>query len=189
MATQVWTIPNIITLSRLALVPVFIALYVVGQVSWSVVCFAVAALTDGVDGFVARVLNQRSKLGAFLDAVADKVLILAALVLLAAHNRVPWWLLGLILLRDGTMIVGTVMVRRKHLELPANPSRVGKYATFALVLYVILCMLQASRWRIEAMSGYVPVIGFMAALCIVVSTGQYFARFGHLFFDPPRPQA
>jgi cardiolipin synthase len=187
MTSRVWTLPNIFTLARLALVPVFMVLYGRGHTSASLVCFAVAALTDGVDGFLARALHQQSKLGAFLDAVADKVLILAALVLLAVDRQVPWWLLGLILFRDGAMIVGTVVVRRKNLELPSQPSRVGKYATFALVLYVSLAMVQSSMWRLDVVRGYVPVIGFLSALCIVVSTIQYFARFGHLFFDPPRP--
>jgi cardiolipin synthase (CMP-forming) len=185
--TKSWrTLPNAITLTRLALVPLFIGLYTSGREHLAALWFVVAILTDGLDGLLARILQQQSKLGAFLDALADKVLIFAALVLLVVHDRVPLWLVGLIALRDGLMVVGTIVVRRKHLELPSRPSRIGKYATFALALYVILALLDGQASGLSSFRGYVPVIGFIAALCVVVSTLQYFARFGHLFFDPPR---
>jgi cardiolipin synthase (CMP-forming) len=102
---------------------------------------------------------------------------------------VPLWLLVLIVFRDGCMILGMYVVRRKNLELPSAPSRIGKYATFSLVLYVVLAFLVGSHWSHPVMAAYVPGIGFIAGLCVVVSTIQYFARFGHLFFDPARPTA
>ena len=135
------TLPNVITLFRLALVPVFVAMHLTGAPLWALGCFALAALSDGIDGFLARLLNQRSKLGGILDPIADKVLILAALCTLVIEHRLPAWLLGLILVRDGWMFVGALMVRWKHLEVPTAPSRIGKYATFTLIVLVVLSLV------------------------------------------------
>ncbi len=177
------TIPTAITLVRLALVPVFLVLQFTEHPGWALAVFAIASLSDALDGFLARVLDQRSKLGAFLDPVADKLLLFAALVTLVVAGKLRLWLVVLMAFRDGLMVIGTLVVRRKGLELPASPSRIGKYATFALVLLVVLSMVSQSATspRFEA---YLAVVGFLAALCVVVSTIQYLARFGYLFFAP-----
>jgi cardiolipin synthase (CMP-forming) len=180
------TIPNVITLIRLALVPVFVALHSAGQVEWALFVFAFAALSDGLDGLLARMLDQRSKLGGILDPVADKVLVLAALVSLVAEKRLPVWLLGIILARDSMMIVGAIVVRMKHLEIPTAPTRIGKYATFAMTTLVVLAFASASAYAPPALRAYTAVVGFIAALCVVISTLKYFARFGYLFFAPGR---
>src|SRR3954453_23187796 len=120
------TIPNLITFGRLLLVPVFIWLQATGRAQGALICFGAAMFSDAIDGLLARLLNQKSKLGAFLDPLADKLLVSSALVLLVIDRQVPIWLLGLILFRDGAIAVGALMVKRKHLELPAQPSRIGK---------------------------------------------------------------
>lgn len=186
MARSEWfLVPNLITYVRIALVPVFLWLHLSGRPGWALIAFAAAAASDGIDGLLARALDQRSKLGAILDPVADKLLVVSALVALLVAGRAPLWLCALILFRDGAMVVGAVVVRRKRLELPSQPTRVGKYATFSLLLFVVLSMLEQSLESARLLA-YVRVIGFIAGLCVAVSTVQYFARFGHLFFDPPR---
>lgn len=183
---MIFTIPNVISFIRLLLVPVFVWLWLRGEPELGLTVFVIAAVSDVVDGFLARVLNQRSKLGAVVDPVADKLLVFTALVLLVAQRALPLWLLVLILLRDVPMAIGAIVVRRKHLDLPASPSRVGKYATFTLLLAVVLALAGASPHAPQAIAGYTVAIAFVAGLCVVASTLQYWARFGYLFFAPER---
>lgn len=182
----VLTIPNLITFARLGLVPVFIWLKLAGRPDAAMICFAVAMGSDAIDGLLARLLNQRSKLGAVLDPLADKLLVASALVLLVVDGSLPVWLLSLILLRDGLIAIGALMVRRKKLDLPAQPSRIGKYATFSMAALVVLALGAQTSVAPSAAAPYTWVVGLLAGLCVVISTGQYLARFGHLFFAPPR---
>ena len=185
--TERWlTLPNAITLFRLFLVPVFLALFLLHQPEWALATFGFAAFSDILDGFAARVLNQRSKLGGILDPIADKLLAFTALVALSSQHRIPWWLFGVVLVRDGLIVVGALVVRLKHLEIPTAPSRVGKYATFMLTCLVLLALADQSSYAPHSLRAYTVAVGFIAGLCVVVSTIQYFARFGYLWFAPPR---
>ncbi len=185
MAAERLTIPNLITFARLGLVPVFVALLILREPLWALVVFAVAMASDAIDGLLARLLHQHSKIGALLDPVADKLLVFAGVVTLTADGRLPPWLLGLIVFRDGAMIVGAVVVKRKRLEIPTRPTRIGKYATFASTCLVVLA-LASLIVESPMLAAYTVVVGFIAGLCVLVSTVQYFARFGYLFFAPPR---
>jgi len=181
------TIPNAITIGRLLLVPVFVALHLVGRPGWALVCFVTAAASDGIDGFLARVLDQRSKLGGILDPIADKALVSAALITLVIERRLPLWLLCVIAFRDLWMAAGLLVVRHKRLEIPTSPSRIGKYATFGLACLVVLALADQVVENSPQLHAYMVVIGFIAGLCVVISTLQYFARFGYLLVAPPKP--
>jgi cardiolipin synthase len=173
---------------RLLLVPVFVCLHLFGEPVWALVCFAVAALSDGLDGLLARALNQRTRLGAILDPIADKLLVFAALCTLIAERQLPPWLLALVIFRDSWMIIGAIVVRRKNLEIPTAPTRIGKYATFGMTLLVVLSLMDQAA-NSPALHAYVVVLSYTAGLCVAVSTLQYFSRFGHLFFAPARRHA
>ncbi|MGA9523623.1 MAG: CDP-alcohol phosphatidyltransferase family protein [Myxococcaceae bacterium] len=183
------TIPNAISIVRLLLVPVFLWLRLTGRPEWALAVFVIAAVSDVVDGFLARVLNQRSKLGGLLDPIADKLLVFTAVFALVIAGGLPWWLLILLLVRDATMLVGAAVVRHKHLDIPTRPSRIGKYATFALVLTVVLGLGASSPRAPPEVQGYVVAVAFISALCVVISYLQYWARFGYLFFVPERKQS
>ena len=178
-------VPNSITLFRIALVPVFLVLQLSHEPEWALACFTTAAISDGLDGMLARLLNQRTKLGGVLDPIADKLLILAALVSLVMERRLPLWLLGINLGRDLLMVIGALMVAYKRLELPTEPSRIGKYATFFMVCTVILALISDIPGT-PVMRPYVVVLAFVAAQCLLVSTAQYFARYGYLWVAPAR---
>jgi cardiolipin synthase len=107
-------------------------------------------------------------------------------VTLVVDGMLPLWLLLLEGARDAAMAIGALWVRRRQLEIPTAPSRIGKYSTFALVATVTVALASGSPRAPEALAAYVPATGFVAALCVVVSTLQYWMRFGYLIVAPER---
>jgi len=103
------TIPNIITLMRFFLVPAVVFAMLSGRMGWAFAGFLVAGISDGVDGFIARNFNQRSKLGAYLDPVADKFLLVSVFVVLGFMGGLPLWLVVAAVSRDA-LIVGAVLI-------------------------------------------------------------------------------
>lgn len=186
MAADAWTVPNLLTYFRLLLVPVFVALHLGGRPGWALVTFLVAASTDALDGLLARLLDQRTRLGAFLDPLADKLLAGAALIMLFLEHEAPLWMVLLVAFRDGSMAAGAAMVRRKGLELPAAPSRIGKYATFALTCFVVLGLFDETFTDSPLLHAWLLVSGYFTGLCVAISTVQYFIRWGHLWVAPAR---
>jgi cardiolipin synthase len=181
-------VPNTITLFRLALVPFFLWLYWTQPPEWALGCFLLAAISDVLDGLFARLLNQRTKLGGILDPIADKLLIFAALLVLVLEGRLPLWLLLINAFRDLLMVAGALMVTWKNLEIPTQPSRVGKYATFALICLVALALAGRSPYAPGLLRAYIAVMAFLSALCVTISTLQYFTRYGYLWVAPRRPR-
>jgi len=183
---RVFTAPNVVTFLRFALVPLFVTFYLTNQPGRALTCFAVASLSDGLDGLLARVLAQRSKLGALLDPIADKVLVFAALLVLVSRDRLPHWLLYLVVGRDLYMAAVALAVHVRRLGLRVTPSRVGKYATFSLFVLVVLCLVHDSGSAGAWIEPYVPAVGTVAALAVAVSTLQYLSRFSYVFFPARR---
>ncbi|MGC4113383.1 MAG: CDP-alcohol phosphatidyltransferase family protein [Myxococcales bacterium] len=173
----IWSTPNLITALRLALVPPFLATYLSGALHAAVLLFAIAALSDIVDGTLARLLGQRTRVGALLDPVADKVLGLAALSVLVAHRQLPVWLLGLSLTRDVVVLtVGLALRASRQGEVAVVPSRFGKYATFFTNTAVILALLGQITYA-PRLAGFVLATAYIAAECLVVAATQYAGRF------------
>ena len=135
-----WTIPNLLTLFRLILVPFVAWRLAVHDVHGAFWLFALAAVTDMLDGYLARRLNQRSVLGAWLDPIADKVMLLTTLTMLTWIELLPIWLLAVVVVRDLIVISGAEAFRRLTGGLDVQPTLSGKAATameFVLALLVL----------------------------------------------------
>lgn len=140
VGTRIWTIPNVLSMLRLALVPVFLVLIVVGAYAGALVVLVVASLTDLLDGYLARRFGQVTRLGQLLDPAADRLYIFAALVGLAANGLVPWWIVVVIVARDVFLLVlAVVLANHGYGPLPVH--LLGKAATFALFFGVPVIML------------------------------------------------
>src|SRR5580692_2275537 len=100
MASRIFTVPNQITFLRLGFIPFFIIMVLYKHDAWALGILIVAGLTDGMDGLLARSLNQKSALGAYLDPIADKLLLSSSYVVLALNRKIGWWLATLVLSRD-----------------------------------------------------------------------------------------
>jgi CDP-diacylglycerol--glycerol-3-phosphate 3-phosphatidyltransferase len=165
-----WNLANAFTLLRVALVPVFAWLLVIREPSLpkvAAIVFAVAAATDGLDGFVARRLHLVSGFGETLDPIADKLLVGTALVALAFDDRLPWWALVMILGRDVLVTGLRIWLARRDRALPA--SMLGKVKTNFLILAVLLLTLLAPD------NPAALVILWISIVLTVLSGLQYFA--------------
>ena len=153
------TLANKITIFRILLVPVFIVemlYYVSGGESlhyWlAVTSFATAAISDGIDGFIARRFNQRSELGRFLDPLADKLLLVSGVVLLSLNNRpyfdqLPLWVTATILCRDVLIVIGLIVIHYTVGKVSFRTRISGKIATVMQMTVVLWALLQwSSLW-------------------------------------------
>ena len=138
-------IPNALTVFRLALIPVFVALLVPadGGYSWpAAIVFGVAGVTDQLDGWLARRWRVESTFGRVADPLADRLMIDAAVIILVAvHHRLPWAALALILARDGLLIGGYKLIVPRGYELSVN--FLGKLATW--LLYAALAFVMVTH--------------------------------------------
>jgi len=94
------TVPNLLSILRILLVPIFIIYMLNNRMLASLIVFIIAVVSDALDGFIARVFHQKSNLGAHLDPLADKILLISAYVTLAIFNLIPLWLAVLTISRD-----------------------------------------------------------------------------------------
>ena len=130
---RVFTVPNAISMARLAGVPVFLWLVLVPQADWWAVGLLIAAgLSDWLDGKLARAWNQQSRLGQVLDPAADRLYIAATLIALAVRAIIPWWLVAVLAARELVLAVALLVLRR-HSFGPLQVSFVGKAATLCLL--------------------------------------------------------
>lgn len=171
MSERVFNLPNVITMLRLAAVPV-VAWLILRQ-HWEAACwlFLAAAVSDGIDGLLARWLNQMTQLGAVLDTVADKALGVVTLVLLTLAEAIPLWVTLAILLRDSIIVLGALSYRGLAGHLDIHPTWLGKthmfaeFALLALVLGGLAEVLVLEDWRMPL---------FIAVFAIAVTSGvQY----------------
>lgn len=140
------TIPNAVSLLRLALVPVFVLLSVRGEFKLALAVFLAAALTDALDGYLARKLNQRSQLGAVLDPAADKIMMVFGFLTYTLHSAIlyplPAWLTFVIFARDVTIVFFAyllytrIQVRRFPPSLAGKISTVTQAVTLALIVFL-----------------------------------------------------
>lgn len=174
LSDRIVTLPNALTALRLALTPVFAACVVRNASGAALAVFAVAAITDLLDGAAARLLDQRTKLGSYLDPIADKSLAFTAFVLLAWRGVLPVWLAALVVARDAAVVGFYVTLRvRRSYQPRVRPSLLGKAATFfelSLVGVALIAALAARpAWAVALSDG----LSVGTALLIVTSAGQY----------------
>ena len=145
-----WTLPNFITLLRLAALPFFLLAIAEGRFGIALGLFVAAGISDGIDGFLARHFHMRSALGAYLDPIADKLLLMSSYVFLAIPSypglvKMPVWLVVMVISRDILlMMVGLLLILasgRKRFP----PTWVGKVTTVTQIL-TVLFVLCANLW-------------------------------------------
>jgi cardiolipin synthase len=169
-------LPNLITFARLALVPLVGYALATAAYALALVAFLAAAVSDAVDGFIARRFGYTSRLGATLDPVADKLNMVVATLLLAWDALLPLWLAAAIVLRDVVIVAGALAYRFALGHLEIAPTRLSKLNTIIEFSLLALVMADAARW--------IDISGFRAAAfaatgaTVVASGAQYVWQWG-----------
>jgi cardiolipin synthase len=140
------TIPNLITLFRIILTPLFIIFLIQGNYRKALAVFILAGVSDLADGLIARTWQQKSRLGSYLDPLADKVLMAASFVTLSIYQQIPSWLTVVVLSRDVALALGVLVFRLADIPLVIRPTLAGKWTTtFQLITvgFVLLSKIVA----------------------------------------------
>ena len=138
-------IPNSLTILRILLIPCYIGLLIYGRFTEALIILIVAGLTDALDGAIARVKNQHTRLGAVLDPLADKLLLTSGFITLSMIHLIPSWVTILVVSRDVILLMGTAVAHFADYRLDLTPTFLGKGTTFLQLSYVVLVIFLSSR--------------------------------------------
>jgi cardiolipin synthase len=182
------TLANQLTLLRIVLVPAFVLLVVYGRLGAALAVFIIAGLTDALDGMIARMTRQPTSLGAWLDPMADKLLLVTTFVVLTLPgipltNHLPAWLTVLVISRDIVIIAFVAIVNLAIGPRTFTPSPLGKTATAAFILTSVVIMYFNYRQETSPLVD----IGIWTSLGLTIASSiDYFIRVRRLLFDMPR---
>ena len=168
------SIPNLITLARILLVPVVVWSIAAGRMNLAFLLFLVAAISDAVDGFLAKRFGMKTELGAYLDPLADKVLIVSIYVTLGVTGVIPLWIVILVVSRD-IMIVGAIMLSWL-IDRPVSikPHVVSKANTAAQILFA--CLVLASHGYGFSAEPVLTLVMVLVAVLTLLSVALYVAE-------------
>lgn len=176
-------IPNLLTILRILLVPLVVILLMDGAFFAALLVFLLAGITDGLDGFLARVLKQKTLLGAYLDPLADKALIASSFVTLSILGFIPGWLTVLVITRDLMILFGILLLTLLSIPFEINPVAVSKMTT-AFQIFTVLLVLVAVNFNREALNPLVEVL-FWATAFLTILSGLSYVRKGIGMFSAP----
>lgn len=169
------TYADILTFLRLILVPVFVAMFVLNN-PWAFWIFVIAGATDLIDGTIARLTKQVSQFGAFLDPIADKLLVNSCFACLVFANQIAWWFWGLVLVRDVMILSGIYYLERTKKTFEYRAVWTSKFATFFQLTVAVLSLW---NWK-QGLSGIqaaplvlMPALIAITSVLLVLSGIQY----------------
>ena len=158
-------VPNILTLGRLLLTPVFVIFLLRDELIPALAVFTLAGITDGIDGLVARWFNQQTVLGAYLDPVADKVLLVCAFVCLAILGMIPDWLAVIVLSRDVLIVIGIAIFTLTEKRYRIRPSSVSKCTTASQIIFIIVTLVGPIYNGFQSLQ--IPLLWLTAGLTMI----------------------
>ena len=169
------SIPNLITLGRILLVPVVVWAIIYGELWLAFVLFLAAGVSDAVDGYLAKRFNMASELGAYLDPLADKTLIVSIYVTLGIAGKIPLWLVILVVSRD-IMIIGAIMLSwLLGSPLKVKPLLVSKLNTVAQIVFacVVLASLGFNLRADNLIFALIPVVAALTLLSVAAYVREF----------------
>jgi cardiolipin synthase len=147
-------IPNILTVLRILVIPLFVIFLIRDLHGYALLVFIAAGVSDGLDGLIARALNQRSELGAILDPIADKLLLTAAYVTMGVLKDIPGWMVVVVISRDVLIVTGIAVLTFTRVPFTIRPSLISKWTTVAQVVTIAFNLLDLqAAWAGTAMHG------------------------------------
>lgn len=176
------TFPNILTILRILLTPILVWLLVERRLEAALVVFFVAGATDGLDGFIARAFHQKSRLGAFLDPLADKLLLVSSFILLARINLIPLWLAIITVSRDGIILLGVFLFMLNNVSFEIRPSILSKLTTLSQIVTALVVMSS----RLYPSSPSFQKVFFILTALLTVASGLHYIYRGFVIWEAHR---
>ena len=184
MSSRIVTLPNVLTIFRMALTPVFVSLLFYQKFVWALMAFVVAGITDGLDGLLARRFQQQSELGRILDPIADKMMLVTSFVVLSMrgvfptplpkHLPVPFWVTITVISRDIFILVGAAAINMVSGFRAFRPSFLGKVSTVVQIVAVAAVIL-AAQTRVGT-GYYLPTI-YTSVFTLTLLSGVHYIFF------------
>ena len=174
------TVPNIITALRIILAPIFVIYLINDQLTTGLIVLIISGLSDGADGLVARLFNQKSKLGTYLDPLADKITLISAFVALSIHGYLPSWLVVMVISRDTLILIGVFVLFLNNTTFNVIPSFSSKVTTCFQFFTVIVVL---SRELLPSLEKFYPALFYITGFFTVVSFLQYMYRWFKIIGD------
>lgn len=164
-------IPNAISLLRIALVAPILLLILNDGFAWAIILFCIAGFSDGVDGYLAKRFGWRTRLGAMLDPIADKLLVAGMFITLAYMQHIPVWLASVVILRDVVIVAGATAYNFLVGPVQGEPTRISKLNTALELLFLLFVMSRAGfGWPDEITN---TVLGASILVTVVISGVDY----------------
>ncbi len=164
-------LPNWLTTLRILLIPVFVSLLVYRRAGAALLVFCLASLTDMLDGYIARVQGRQTRLGAFLDPLADKLLLTCGFVTLTWLKVIPFWITAVVVSRDLVLSIGVLVIHVAGGTVYPSPSWIGKMSTVFQMATVLAAM--ASVYFHVISPGFTRVLAWITAGFTITSGLQY----------------
>jgi cardiolipin synthase (CMP-forming) len=172
MNSRIFTVPNQLTFLRLVFLPFFIIAIEYDRYGAALAILVVSGLTDSLDGWLARGLDQKTALGAYLDPIADKLMLSSSYFVLAYKAKIGWWLAILVLSRDVLLLTAAAVILITVGYRPFPPSIWGKTTTFFEILLIVLVLVLAVTGR-EELAIAKQVCAFLVAAFVLISGVHY----------------
>ena len=177
-------LPNLLTFLRIVLIVPFAAALLHGHYVSALVLFFVAGLSDGVDGFLARHFNWRSRFGAIAAPLADKALLVTTYLMLTLIGQLPWWLFALVIGRDLVIVAGATAYHFVLGRYEMQPSLLGKLNTLVQIVVALAIVISLARWPMPAAVQAVGV--WLVTVMAVLSGLHYVLLWGRLAWRASR---
>jgi cardiolipin synthase len=184
MSSRIITLPNVLTVFRMALIPVFVSLLFYQKFLLALAVFVIAGITDGLDGLLARRFHQQSPLGRILDPIADKLMLVTSFVVLSmrgvyptpmpGHLPIPFWVTITVISRDVFILVGAVAINMVTGFRAFQPSLPGKISTVVQIAAVAIVMLAA---QVPIGTGYYLPTVYAAVFSLTLLSGIHYIFF------------
>jgi len=184
MSARIVTVPNLLTVFRMVLIPVFVSLLFYQRFVLALIVFIGAGITDGLDGLLARRSNQKSQLGTILDPIADKLMLVTSFIVLSMkavfpqplppHLPVPFWVTVAVISRDVFILVGAAAINIVTGFRGFRPSWLGKLNTTVQIVAIALIIVAAS---IPYGTGYYLPTVYTTVFALAVLSGAHYVFF------------
>ncbi len=171
VSTVLAQIPNILTLSRIAAAPLLILLLRDENYELALILFILAGITDGLDGWIAKRFNFTSELGARLDPLADKTIIICAYIMLTILGELPFWLVTLVIFRDLIIVGGYLVLTSLDGHIEMQPTMTSKLNTVVQITLVIAVLFENTTWL--TLPSVSILLIYTVAILTIASGAQY----------------